>query len=413
MMFKKRIAFLLIVTIALQIKAYSVPTERLNTYDFKYKRFSIGGSGYLFSKDKKLDIDTYDGCSIFIKIYKNKFFHFLTIIPFKKLENVFAAILYFRSFYLDVIKFLIFYESSLTIYNKGRHRFSRSPYFKIDFGYVLDQKFTTNAYFLFKYGDIKNKEEADINKETICIICHDNLSGTVIGHYDNEKKKYWHFLHERCGQQWLNINNICPTCKKQVAGIDKKSKNPAEYYFLDENFGISIQGAKFTYEYRLSNFKECSFCLKVSFYPLIASIVIPRLFFKRFSPNDIENINGKEDFKFDWHNSIEFPKFLYFSLYSKISAGLIVYTQKKFGILFEMSYIKSIYDKMASSDKQQPNVRINEVINNQQPNVRINEGINNQQPNVRINEEINNQQPEAEDKGYKFDFKLSLLIIYT
>lgn len=366
---KCKIIFLVLTTMGLQIKMYCAPTERSNVFKKKvdmYKTFSLSGAGYLFSPNgEKVDIDEFDGYSIGIKIFKKNFIWILTNMPHKKIENIIGYFLYFRSFFLELIKSLKFYETIFHVYHKGRHSVSRTSLFNIDCEYVFKREVLDNCYL--QVNDIQKK---NLEKEkTVCIICHTEFLSTddIVGHkIDNGKNG--HFNHKDCIEKWLNIKNSCPLCRKHIQKtIADELKGETLISWIDI-FRLSLQSAKYTYEYAFTKNKDFHCSFRSSICPLIFSSGIPTIFFRLFS---IKRYKEDNDFSFDWGQFFSWPDFIILSLCTKISVGFIFFIQN-IGALFELTYIKDHYKKTYNS--------------------------------------IEKNAAENKEKGYKFEFKITILI---
>lgn len=341
---KNKIVFLLLAIILLQMKTYCSPTEKS---EFNYKSFYLSASGFLFPKDKKDVCNNFDGCSIGVKIFKKNFIEKLTLLP-HKIENIIGYFLFFRSFYVEIIKAFFFCDRIFTIYNKKRHKISRSPFFSIDFGYSFTKE-NTKAFF---------KVENDIVKDGECPICLDDWppkeGDTVVAHFFKNNKgeeKIGHFMHEYCLKRWLVDKNTCPSCKKKVAkGImenmngEEQEKAQENFDFFTDFFRLTLQVAKFTYEYTLSNYREFHFSLISSICPLIFTAKIPVMFFKHFSLKDLNEKKEMDSISIDWENFFSIPDSMTFSFCTKINIGFNISIQKV-GALFELSYIHTHYKK--------------------------------------------------------------------
>ena len=402
---KGKIIFLLLATMGLQIKTYCAPTERSNVFKKvvdMYKTFPLSGAGYLFSPDgEKVDIDEFDGYSIGIKLLKKNFISFLTQIPHKKISNIIWYFLYFRSFYVDLIKSLKFCETIYTVYHKGRHSVSRTPFFFFFCGYVLKKEHINAAF---------SKFEGKIEGDNQCAICLKNVvsnSGDIIvGHKDvKDKNKLTHFHHKECVERWINDYGTCPYCK-QIFGkeIAEGKDDGGKFYAWIDIFRLSLQFVKYTYEYAFTKNKDfhCSFRISIS--PLIFSSGIPTIFCRHFSLKKREE--NKEP-NYDFGQIFSFPDFLNLSLCTKISIGCIFFIQK-IGALFELTYIKDYYKKTYDLLKKKE-AQVN-VERNAAPPVNVGE---NAAVNVEGNAPVNNveeKNAEVNKKGYNFEFKITILI---
>ena len=350
---KKKIVFLLLAIILLQMKTYCSPTEKS---EFNYKSFYLSASGFLFPKDKKDVFNNFDGCSIGVKIFKKNFIEKLTLLP-HKIENIIGYFLFFRSFYVEIIKAFFFCDRIFTIYNKGRHKISRSPFLNIDFGYSFTKE---NTKAFFRVDNNKAKER--------CIIClndfhpkdeKDDLhpkdeETVVVAHfYTNTEgnEEMGHFMHEYCLKRWLVDKDTCPSCREKVAkGImenmngEEEGKAQENFDFFTDFFRLTLQFAKFTYEYTLSNYREFHFSLISSICPLIFTAKIPVMFFKHFSLKDLNEKKEMDSISIDWENFFSIPDSLTFSFCTKINIGFNISIQKV-GALFELSYIHTHYKK--------------------------------------------------------------------
>lgn len=393
---KGKIIFLLLATMGLQIKTYCAPTERSNVFKKvvdMYKTFPLSGAGYLFSPDgEKVDIDEFDGYSIGIKLLKKNFISFLTQIPHKKISNIIWYFLYFRSFYVDLIKSLKFCETIYTVYHKGRHSVSRTPFFDIDCGYVLKKEHINAAF---------SKFEGKIEGDNQCAICLKNVvsnSGDIIvGHKDvKDKNKLTHFHHKECVERWINDYGTCPYCK-QIFGkeIAEGKDDGGKFYAWIDIFRLSLQFVKYTYEYAFTKNKDFHCSFRSSICPLIFSSRIPTIFCRHFS---LKKYNGRveeNEFTFSWEDffsMFSFPDFLNISLCAKISIGVIFFIQK-IGALFELTYIKDYYKKTYEKENAAVNVENDEA--NVEENAAVNKG-----KDAAVNEK----------KGYNFEFKVTILI---
>ena len=400
---KGKIIFLLLTTMGLQIKTYCAPTERSNFIKKvdMYKTFPLSVTGYLFSPNgKKVDIDEFDGYSIGIKLLKKNFIWVLTKIPqHKKIGNIIVFFLYFRSFYVDLIKSLKFCKTIYTVYHKGRHSVSRTPFFDIDCGYSFKKEHITAA---FSKVDVENIEKED--KKNLCAICQDrvlNGNDIIVGHKEKGKNKLVHLHHKKCLEKWINnYGTTCPYCKqvfpKEVA--DGKDDGGNFYAWIDI-FRLSLQFVKYTYEYAFTKNKDFHCSFRSSICPLIFSSGIPTIFCRHFSLKRYDEKDEENEFTISWENffsMFSFPDFLNLSLCAKISIGVIFFIQK-IGALFELTYIKDYYKKTYDcSSKKNAAVNIEEdVAINIEENAEVNKG-----KDAAVNEK----------KGYKFEFKITILI---
>ena len=393
---KGKIIFLLLTTMGLQIKTYCAPTERsifIKKVDM-YKTFPLSVDGYLFSPNgKKVDIDEFNGYSIGIKLLKKNFIWVLTKIPqHKKIENIIGFFLYFRSFYVDLIKSLKFCKTIYTVYHKGRHSVSRTPFFDIDCGYVLKSEHI-NAGF--------SKVEGNIKGDNQCSICTENIvsngNNIIVGHKDvKDKNKMVHFHHKKCLERWINDYGSCPLCK-QIFGkeIADGKDDGGNFYAWIDIFRLSLQFVKYTYEYAFTKNKDFRCSFRSSICPLIFSSGIPTIFCRHFSIKRYDEKDEENEFTISWENffsMFSFPEFLNLSLCAKISIGVIFFIQK-IGALFELTYIKDYYKKTYEKENATVNVENDEA--NVEENVAVNKG-----KDAAVNEK----------KGYKFEFKITILI---
>lgn len=400
-----KIIFLLLTTMGLQIKTYCAPTERSNVFKKvvdMYKTFPLSGAGYLFSPNgEKVDIDEFDGYSIGIKLLKKNFISFLTQIPHKKISNIIWYFLYFRSFYVDLIKSLKFCETIYTVYHKGRHSVSRTPFFDIDCGYVLKKEHINAAF---------SKVDGKIEGDNQCAICLKNVvsnsNDIIVGHKDvKDKNKLTHFHHKECVERWINDYGTCPYCK-QIFGkeIAEGKDDGGKFYAWIDIFRLSLQFVKYTYEYAFTKNKDFHCSFRSSICPLIFSSRIPTIFCRHFS---LKKYNGKveeNEFTFSWEDffsMFSFPDFLNISLCAKISIGVIFFIQK-IGALFELTYIKDFYKKTYEKKNEEVNVENNEAILEENAEANAEENV----APVKVGEEA----AVNEKKGYKFEFKITILI---
>lgn len=394
---KGKIIFLLL-TMGLQIKTYCAPTKKSNSFKKvdMYKTFPLSAAGYLFPPNgKKVDIDEFGGYSIGIKLYKKNFFGMLTKIPHDKAENIIGYFLYFRSFFVELIKSLKFCKPIFTMLHKGRHNISRTSYFDIDCGYSL-KKENINASF--------SQIEENIKGEcTICLGSVSNNKDIIVGHKDGDNNKLIHPHHKKCLEQWVNTTGTCPYCRqpfsKEIA--DGKDDGGNFYAWIDI-FRLSLQTVKGTYEYALTKNRDFHCSLRFSICPLIFSLETPTIFFRHFS---LKKYKKDINFTFSWedfflHRFFSKPDFIILSLCIKGSIGFIFFIQK-IGALFELTYIKDYCNK-----------RYNFLA---PVNVEGNAAVN-REGNVALNVEENvagNKKKDAaanKKKGHKIEFKITILI---
>ena len=416
---KCKIIFLLLTTMGLQIKTYCAPTKSSNVFKKvdMYKTFPLSGAGYLFSPNgEKVDIYEFDGYSIGIKLLKKKFIWMLTKIPRGKIVNIIGYFLYFRSFYVELIKSLKFCKSIFTVYHKGRHSVSRSPFFDIDCGYIFKRE-ALNHYFL----PLEDNQKGMIKEGQGCIICLTELLPTnkeAQNLEEGEKQEeniivyhkasggngeLNHFFHKECIEKWLNNRMACPICREDIREIVKGGVKEKFVAWIDI-FRLSLQIVKYTYEYAFTKNRDfhCSFRISIS--PLIFSSGIPTIFCRHFSLKKREE--NKEP-NYDFGQIFSFPDFLNLSLCTKISIGCIFFIQK-IGALFELTYIKDYYKKTYDLLKKKE-AQVN-VERNAAPPVNVGE---NAAVNVEGNAPVNNveeKNAEVNKKGYNFEFKITILI---
>lgn len=367
---KGKIIFLLLTTMGLQIKTYCAPTKSSNVFKKVdiYKTFSLSGAGYLFSTNgRKVDIDEFSGYSIGIKIFKKDFIWALTHIPHKKIENIIGHFLYFRSFFVELIKSLNFRETIFHVYHKGRHSVSRTRFLNIDFGYVLKKEEVYNTFVQVDINQEKNIKESN----DPCMICMENFSSSnkaIVGHKQQNTNNIIHLFHKTCMESWLNTKNECPMCKKPVSReIAEADKDGALTVWIDI-YRLSLQPVKYIYEYAFTKNKDFHCSFRMSICPFIFSAGIPTIFCRHFS---LKNFNEKNEFTFSWRQCFSLPNFIILSLCTKISVGFIFFIQN-IGALFEFTYIKDHYKK--TFDLTQKDNAVNKK------------------------------------KGYKFEFKITILI---
>lgn len=429
---KGKIIFLLLTTIGLQIKTYCSPTKRSNFFKKVeiYKTFPLSVSGYLFSPNwKKVDIDEFNGYSIGFKLYKKSFLWYIVNIPHKNIGNIIGYFLYFRSFYLELIKSLKFCKTIHTVYHKGRHSVTRTSYFSGDYGYSLKKD---NIGYYFSPIDANQKKEIKEGDE--CLICRSPLlegEDIIVGHKNpkDEEGNLIHLHHKECLKSWLNTRFMCPYCKetipKEIAEWKDDDGNSSTWIDI---FRLSLQSVKYTYEYAFTRNRDFRYSFILSIRPLILSLEIPTVFFRDFS---LKTCKEEKEFLFDWEQFFEqffsLPNFINLSLCTKFGIGFIFFIQK-IGALFELTYIGYYKRTFYFTDLLDFLIRKNQRFSRR--NVQEIAEANGQEIREEIMEEYEqedraiiveaiaaeaglNIEKDAKKKkkiGHKFEFKITILI---
>lgn len=65
----------------------------------------------------------------------------------------------------------------------------------------------------YNFSGCMNKKDFPIEEQKNCVICFDDFQEDedII-----ELKNCKHIYHKHCINEWLNVNAICPVCRKQV-----------------------------------------------------------------------------------------------------------------------------------------------------------------------------------------------------